>query len=189
MITQLTVTAWLHDPGWPWSLGWLALPNWLLSRYYMSRASPGPPFLYKDWKKRAWAGCYPLSCFSLGSFAGLIGKHDYLENFQSGSRHHNTRIPANRAGSVVMLSQSWFLLRLIKVPRSLQSEPARLMLPGHKFNCQILSPRPWTHRFLKAPPPNPHTRNFSPPRHLHTPFPKLNEFSLIHLLSIQTLSK
>ena len=25
--------------------------------------------------------CYPLSCFWLGSFAGLRVKHDYLENF------------------------------------------------------------------------------------------------------------
>ena len=27
---------------------------------------------------------------------------DHLENVQRGSRHHNTGIPANRAGSVVM---------------------------------------------------------------------------------------
>ena len=30
---------------------------------------------------------------------GQAGKRDYLENFQPVSRHHNTGIPANRAGS------------------------------------------------------------------------------------------
>ena len=53
-------------------------------------------------KQCAWAVCYSLSCFSLGSFAGPPGKRDYLENFHPGSRHHYTGIPANRAGSVVM---------------------------------------------------------------------------------------
>ena len=50
-------------------------------------------------KQWAWTVCYPLSCFSLRSFAGQAGKRDYLENFQPVSRHHNTGIPANRAGS------------------------------------------------------------------------------------------
>ena len=39
--------------------------------------------------------------FALGSFAGQPGKRDYLENFQPGSQHLNTWIPANRAGLVV----------------------------------------------------------------------------------------
>ena len=30
------------------------------------------------------------------------GKRDYLENFHPGSRRHNTGMPANRAGSVVL---------------------------------------------------------------------------------------
>ena len=62
--------------------GWLALPRWLLSRYYMNRASPEPPFLYRDWKQCAKAVCYPLSWFSIGSFTRPPGKHDNLENFQ-----------------------------------------------------------------------------------------------------------
>ena len=49
----------------------------------MSRFSPKPPFLYGDWKQCAWAACFTLSCFSLGSFAGLPGKHYYLESFLS----------------------------------------------------------------------------------------------------------
>ena len=78
-------------------------------------------------KQYAWTVCYPLSCFSLGSFAGPPGKRDYLENFHPWSRHHNTGIPADRVDSVVIQSQSWFLFRLTKVSGSLQSEPARLM--------------------------------------------------------------
>ena len=88
---QLTERAWLHAPG------WLALPRWLLSQYYMNQASPKSP-----WKLCAWAVRYPPSCFSLGSFSGLPGKRDYLENSQPGSRHHKTGIPPNRAGSFVM---------------------------------------------------------------------------------------
>ena len=94
---QLTVRAWSHESG------WLARPRWLLSRYFMKRASLEPPFLlYRDWTHCAWAVCYPLSCFSLASFAGPPGKSDYLENFHPRSRHHNTGIPANRAGLVVI---------------------------------------------------------------------------------------
>ena len=36
---QVIARAWLHEPG------WLALPRWLLSRYYMNQASPVPPSL------------------------------------------------------------------------------------------------------------------------------------------------
>ena len=93
---QLTVRAWSHEPG------WLALPRWLLSWYYMKRASPEPLFLCRDWKQCAWVACYPLSCFLLGSFSRLPGMCDRLETFHSGSRHHNAGIPANRAGSVVI---------------------------------------------------------------------------------------
>ena len=68
---QLTVRAWLHEPG------LLALPRWLLSGYYMNRASPGKAlFLYRDWKQYAWVVCYPLSCFSLGLFARFPGKRE-----------------------------------------------------------------------------------------------------------------
>ena len=82
---------------------WQALPRrWLLSRYNMDRTNPEQPFLYRDWKQCAWAVWYPMSCFSLGLFVGLPGKRDYSENFLPGSRHHNTGIPADRAGSVVM---------------------------------------------------------------------------------------
>ena len=49
-----------HEPGWPGLSGWLVLPRWLLARYYMKRASPEPPFLYRDWKQCAWAVCYSL---------------------------------------------------------------------------------------------------------------------------------
>ena len=52
--------------------------------------------------------------------AGPLGERHYLGNFHPESRHHNTGIPANRAGS-----QSRFLLRLTKVPGSLQSEPSQ----------------------------------------------------------------
>ena len=38
---QLTERAWLHE------LGWLVLPRWLLSRYYMNQASPELPFLWE----------------------------------------------------------------------------------------------------------------------------------------------
>ena len=34
----------------------------------------------------AWTEYYPLSCFSLGSFAGPPGKLDYLENFHPDSQ-------------------------------------------------------------------------------------------------------
>ena len=53
---------------------------------------------YEPGKQCPWTVCYPLSCFSLGSFPGPPGKRDYLENFHPGSRHHNTGIPASRAG-------------------------------------------------------------------------------------------
>ena len=58
-----------------------------LSWYYMSRTSLEPPFLYRDWKRLAWAVCYQLSCFSPGSFPRLPSKRDYLENFQPGSQY------------------------------------------------------------------------------------------------------
>ena len=70
---------------------------------------------------------YPLSNFSVGVLAGRPGKGDYLESFHPGSRHHKTGISANRANMVVIKSQSWLLLRLNKVPGSLQSEPAQFM--------------------------------------------------------------
>ena len=57
------VRGWSHKPG------WLSLPRWLLSRYYMKRARPEPS-LYRDLKQCAWAVSYQLSCLSLGSFAG-----------------------------------------------------------------------------------------------------------------------
>ena len=40
MTIQVTVRAWSHDPG------WLALPSWLLSWYYMKRANPELPLIY-----------------------------------------------------------------------------------------------------------------------------------------------
>ena len=43
-----------------------------------------------------------IRCFSLGSFAGPPGKRDYLENCPLGTQHHNTGIPTNRAGWVVI---------------------------------------------------------------------------------------
>ena len=93
---EVTVRAWWYEPG------WLALPRWLFSWYYMKRASPEPLFLYSDWKQCAWVVCYPLSCFLLGSFSRPPGMCDNLENFHPGSRHHNAGIPANRADSVVI---------------------------------------------------------------------------------------
>ena len=80
-----------RDVMWKRSITWKGLAR---SRY----------FFYRDWKQCAWAVCYPLSCFSLGSFAGSLGKRDYLENFHPGSRHHNTGIPANRSGWLARLS-------------------------------------------------------------------------------------
>ena len=50
VIIQLTLGTWSDEPGWPGLSGRLALPRWLLSRYYMKRACPEPPFLYRDWK-------------------------------------------------------------------------------------------------------------------------------------------
>ena len=71
--------------------------------------------------------CYPLSCFSLGSFAGPPGKHDYLENYNAG-------IPANRAGSVVTTEPSHIVAKLVFVAfnqgAGMQSKPARLMYSG-----------------------------------------------------------
>ena len=85
-----------HKPG------WLAQPRWLWSRYYMKRARPESPFLYRDWKQCAWAVCYPLSCLSLGWFARrpvsvITWKISTLDLGIT-----NTRMPANRAGSVVL---------------------------------------------------------------------------------------
>ena len=57
---------------------------------------------------------------------GRPAKSDYLESFHPGSQHHNTGIPANRAGSVI-IAKLIFFLRLTKVSGSLQSEPAGLM--------------------------------------------------------------
>ena len=54
------------------------------------KGQPGTPFLYIDWKKCARAVCYPLPCFSLGSFAMPPGKREYLENFHPGSLHHSS---------------------------------------------------------------------------------------------------
>ena len=53
-------------------------------------------------KQCAWTVCYSLSCFLLGSFSGPPGKRDFLENCHPGTRYHNTGIPANRAGWVVI---------------------------------------------------------------------------------------
>ena len=53
-------------------------------------------------KQYAWTMCYLLYCFSLGSFDGPPGKRDYLQNCHPGSRHHNTGIPSNQVGSVVI---------------------------------------------------------------------------------------
>ena len=38
----------IHSKGLLTWAGWLALPRWLLSWYYKDRASPEPPFLYRD---------------------------------------------------------------------------------------------------------------------------------------------
>ena len=48
---QLTVRASSHEPG------WLALPRWLLSPYYMKRASPEPQFLYSCFEKGCQKKC------------------------------------------------------------------------------------------------------------------------------------
>ena len=53
-------------------------------------------------KQCARTVCYPLSHFSVGTFAGPPGKGDYLESFHPGSWQHKTGIAANRAGSVVI---------------------------------------------------------------------------------------
>ena len=92
---QLTVRASWHEPGWPVLKSWLALPWWLLFRYYMKRASQEPSFLFRDWKQCVQWSVLP-ACF----IHWAARKHDYLENFHPGYRHHNTGIPAKRAGSV-----------------------------------------------------------------------------------------
>ena len=111
------------------SILWLALPRWLLSWYYMNRASPEPPFLYRDWKQWAKAMCYPLPWFSIGSFTRPPGKHDNLENFQ---QDRGITILGSKLTWPAQFSCNrkvdFFLLCLTKVPRSLQSEPwAQLM--------------------------------------------------------------
>ena len=63
----------------------------------MDRASPKPPFVMEIGSS-AIEQCVNLLLF----LAWFICRGDYLENFQPGSRHHNTCIPSNWAGSVVM---------------------------------------------------------------------------------------
>ena len=90
MTIQLTVKAWSQE------LGWLALPNWLLSRTSWKGPAQSRHFLYWDWKQSAsWAVCYSLSCFSLGSFAGPPTKHHIVWKISTG-------ILAKRAGLVFM---------------------------------------------------------------------------------------
>ena len=54
---------------------------WILFKSMLGSSFPPPlilvlhekqPFLYRDWKQCARAVCYPLSCFSLSSFAGCL---------------------------------------------------------------------------------------------------------------------
>ena len=137
-------------------------PPWrhVKTLYYMERASQEPLFLYRAWKQCAWAVCYPLSCFSLGSFAGPPGKRDYLENFHLGSRHHNTGIPANRSGWLAQLSYNgkvdfccvklrcWYLYKASQ-PGSCNQAPSSIA----RLNALPLD----LADFLK-PPPNKHTK-------------------------------
>ena len=60
-----------------------------------------PPFLDRDWKQCARAVCYPLSCFSLSSFAGPPEKRDYL------------KISTRDSGITVLGSQLTGLARLL----------------------------------------------------------------------------
>ena len=77
--------------------------GWLSSRYYMNRASPEPPFyieIESSAHEQRVTRC-PVSRL-VNLLAELPGKRDYMENFQPGSRHHDTGISAYLAGSVVM---------------------------------------------------------------------------------------
>ena len=63
-------------------------------------------------------------CVTRGSIFAFIRPASVITwKLPPGIRHHNTGIPANRAGSVVIKSSSWFSLRLTmaKVPVSLKA--------------------------------------------------------------------
>ena len=69
----------------------------------MNRASPEPPFYIEigsSAHEQHVTRCPVSRLVNLS--AGLPGKRDYMENFQPGSRHHDTGISAYLAGSVVM---------------------------------------------------------------------------------------
>ena len=116
---------------------------------------------HEQGKQSAWTVCYPRFYFSL-SFARQAW---LLGNYHPGSRHHNTGIPANRAGSVVIKSSSWFSLRLTmaKVPVSLKaSKPCscyKTLSSIARFyalplTSPILKAPEDTHK-ISAPPPPP----------------------------------
>ena len=110
------------------------LPRWLLSRYFMKRASLEAPFLlYRDWTHCAWAVCYPLSGFSLGSFGGPPGKRDYY-------RDPGITILGSQLTGLARLSHNCkvdFWCVLTKVPRSLlkASQPGSCNRGVHAHSC------------------------------------------------------
>ena len=138
---------------------------------------------HEQGKQSAWTVCYPRFYFSL-SFARQAW---LLGNYHPGSRHHNTGIPANRAGSVVIKSSSWFSLRLTmaKVPVSLKaSKPCscyKTLSSIARFyalplTSPILKAPEDTHK-ISAPPPLPS------PQHLHTRFSILYELLALKMVS------
>ena len=134
--------------------------------------------------------CYPLSWFSVGSFAGLPSKPDYLE---ISDLDPSITILGSQLAGLAWLSyncKSWFLLRLTEVPRSLRE----VSKPGscNQDTSSIARFYPLSLDLADfSKPPEHVTHNFSPrpPQHLHTPFSILNKLSFIHVLSILILSK
>ena len=174
MTIPFTGTVWLYEPG------WLALPKRLLSGYDMDRASPAKPlFLYRDWKQYAWVVCYTLSRFSLGSDlrgfpASVIPSTTILWCQLTGL----ARLSCNRKADFCCVDLRCRHLCKESKPSSC-NETLSFIARIYALPFDLTD-------FSKQ---NLHTQNFSIHKHLHTPFSILNPLSLIHVLSIQILSK
>ena len=149
-----------HEPGWPGLSGWLALPRWLLSRYYMKRASPEPPFLHSDWKQCAchfyieiWSNVHE-QCVTRCSGESRGTRLPLIFRLKWGPK--GRKIFFKKPGTPLISGSRW------PVPRSLQSEPA----PAHVIRPLVLqpdfTPSPLILPIFQTPRTHTHTHIFIP---------------------------
>ena len=165
----------LHKKGQPGAAH--SRPQCLLHAQKSSGSSLGATIFIWRLEAMRMGSVLPVVLF----LAWFIRERDYLENFHPGCRHHNTWIPANRAGAV----QCHIIAKLIFVAFK---EGAETSVKPEGSSCNLaLSSRAF---FYSLPldltdfskPPNTHTKSYPGPLNI---LKYRKELSLIQVLSIQ----